>query len=62
MQVHDQDQVFESLELFAEELPEQMNYAAAASTVATAFSAASFFSVGTCASSFSSSSTLSTAG
>jgi hypothetical protein len=52
----------EELELFAEEMPEQLNYAAAASTVASAFCGASFACAGSCGSSFSTASSLSTAG
>jgi hypothetical protein len=51
------------LELYAEELPEQSHYSAAAATVASALTAASFFCVGgSCASSFGTASSYSTAG
>ncbi|ANB62098.1 thiocillin family RiPP [Anoxybacteroides amylolyticum] len=50
------------LELYAEEMPEQLNFTAAAATVASFFCGASIACAGSCGSSFSSTSTLSTAG
>ncbi|WP_377887560.1 hypothetical protein [Alkalihalobacillus sp. R86527] len=56
------DEITLDLELYAEELPENIAYSMAAATVACALCGGSFGSVGTTASSASTSSSFSTAG